>query len=494
MPRRSALKAESIHGCAGSFCAFSTPPFFGHFSPGRATHSVAIAKDLTSRPSKQFTVEKGGDTVLGGGNRDCMSFPSKRHDSSDSKPHEFIRNGYTSRQDEIKLCGLQWRCAAEGDVPFHHSILGKLAKTEVSPESSPITATSFRHVDHVPTRPDPSLAPLQKHEVFQRRYIHQFSDHHDCHLEEEEYIRDCHGTTGGFAALVGAFQFAFVGQDGPEEVDREPNLPGAVERNEEAGDENEIGCGCATPFLWSSTTTTHSTVIPDALAMYGARAQSLGLLVNHRPAVRQLIARHFASRTRCKRIGVASSTITVGPVPLGYMGKYRARYRSQDTLSKAPASINDQPDSETRRTVDIFAFRLMLDTFSSRRRPVTICQAIFQEHETQRWQIEQEDVTSDGSRCSLAVNDWKRRSIGSGGIIVCRMDRKYSTRVPWQNLYLSKKPKRHQGLDFMVEERHKRAAKRWAEEEIRYGAKGPSKSRRLKGEWTSYTTILDNGA
>ncbi|KAK0211616.1 hypothetical protein IW262DRAFT_1467618 [Armillaria fumosa] len=55
--------------------------------------------------------------------------------------------------------------------------------------------------------------------------------------------------------------------------------------------------------------------------------------------------------------------MTVGPMRLGYMGKYRARHQIQDTLSQAQTSIDDPKDSETRRTVDVFAFRLMSDTF-----------------------------------------------------------------------------------------------------------------------------------
>ncbi|SJL18244.1 uncharacterized protein ARMOST_21823 [Armillaria ostoyae] len=40
---------------------------------------------LAPRVLEQFTVEKGKNTLTGGGNQDCMSFPIKGHESSDPK-------------------------------------------------------------------------------------------------------------------------------------------------------------------------------------------------------------------------------------------------------------------------------------------------------------------------------------------------------------------------------------------------------------------------
>ncbi|KAK0211613.1 hypothetical protein IW262DRAFT_1301554 [Armillaria fumosa] len=122
----------------------------------------AITKDLASRLSNQFTVEKGGDTVSGGANRD-YEFSIKGHDSSDSKTYEFIADF------EVRFSFAGYN----GAVLLKH--LGKPENTEVPPESSLITTTSFRHIDH-------------KHEDSQKRYIRQFSGH--CR-SEEEYIQDC---------------------------------------------------------------------------------------------------------------------------------------------------------------------------------------------------------------------------------------------------------------------------------------------------------------
>ncbi len=49
--------------------------FFVRFSTGRTAHAV-IPKDLAARLRMKLTVEKGRDTLSGGGDQDCVSFPS----------------------------------------------------------------------------------------------------------------------------------------------------------------------------------------------------------------------------------------------------------------------------------------------------------------------------------------------------------------------------------------------------------------------------------
>lgn len=59
---------------------------------------------------------------------------------------------------------------------------------------------------------------------------------------------------------------------------------------------------------------TRSTAFLDAFAMHRTRSQSLGLLVDHQLAERQLAAHRFLVPHTLKRIGFASFTMIIGPV------------------------------------------------------------------------------------------------------------------------------------------------------------------------------------
>lgn len=71
MPRQSAVKAASIHERVLR-CVRYLRRYLVRFFAGRTAHA-AISKDLAARLRMTLTVEKGRDTLSGGGDQDCSN-------------------------------------------------------------------------------------------------------------------------------------------------------------------------------------------------------------------------------------------------------------------------------------------------------------------------------------------------------------------------------------------------------------------------------------